>query len=519
MNKPEAEQPNDPEKRDVPETRATPLSPLDANIDSEGLSFPTAVVGPRRSVPHLFQGSMLWLLTLACMLLAIGLVWWSLPPRGIEIVVHFPEGHGLEAEDAVRFRGIDVGHVEKVSLNPELDAVDVTIHLKPFAEPLAREGTRFWIVRPELSISGISGLETAVGHKYVGLIPGERDGAFQRVFRGLDDSPPEALAEDGIELIFRGEKRHSISAGSPVTFRGVEIGRILTVGLSSDSRYVDARARIFEDYKQLITTDTVVWATSGVNLDFKFGQGLVLNTESLETIARGGVSLLTIRNGGKSVQSGHVMTLNAKPELSWFEAANNVRATNIELRGAIPLRMQWVNSSRILGGQKDRTISGVPIVNSSGETFLILPGDVFETPSRYKEGTLTIAPVNSNEMVVSIEPDAEKEAQTLVKLKVPKEFCSNWLAAPKDFRQREEGEESVAVRGSMPGSASSVFVHYPIDAENVDEDGKLLTFTEDEDLWHGTPLLSNLDGKVVGVLSITGRGQARILAIDPELLR
>ncbi len=513
MNKPDSDNTGD-----TSHDAAKFISPLDADIGAEGNDFPTALVGSRLSLSQLFQGSTFWLLTLACMVLAIGLVWWSLPSRGIEIVVHFPEGHGLKAEDAVRFRGIDVGHVEKVILNPKLDAVDVTIHLKPFAQPLAREGTRFWIVRPQLSISGISGLETAVGHKYVGLIPGEEGGAFQRIFRGLEDSPPEALAADGIELIFRGEKRHSISAGSPVTFRGVEIGRILTVGLSSDSRYVDARARIYHEYRQLLTTNTVVWATSGVNLDFKFGQGLVLNTESLETIARGGVSLLTIRNGGKPVQSGHVFSLFGKPELEWFEAANNVRATNIELRGAIPLRMQWINSSRILGGQKARTISGVPIVNDDGETSIIVPGDVYAVPKKYKEGSLTIGPINSSELVVAIEPDSELAIQSLVEIKVPKEFCSNWLAAPKDFRAPENGESFIAVRGSMPGSANSVFVHCPIDAGNVGDDGKLLTFTEDKDLWHGTPLLSNLDGKVIGVLSVAGRGQAKVLMIDSSLL-
>ncbi len=82
--------------------------------------------------------------TRMCLIVAIGVAWWSLPQRGVTVEVHFPDGHGLEAEDAVRFRGIDVGIVEKVSLNSELSGVDVTVNLLPFAEPLAREGTRFW---------------------------------------------------------------------------------------------------------------------------------------------------------------------------------------------------------------------------------------------------------------------------------------------------------------------------------------------------------------------------------------
>ena len=211
-------------------------------------SLPTALVRPSRlSQAADFTGTYMWVVALVCLLIAIALVAWSLPERGININIHFPEGHGLESEDAVRFRGINVGIVEEVQLNPGLTGVDVRVNLKPFAQELAREGTRFWIVRPELSLAGISGLETAVGHKYIGLLPGEPDAAFQRSFQGLAASPPEAFAAGGMEIIIRGDRKHSVSNGAPVTCRGVEIGRILSVGLSQDGRFVDVPARILKN--------------------------------------------------------------------------------------------------------------------------------------------------------------------------------------------------------------------------------------------------------------------------------
>lgn len=513
MSKPE------PDGDPTPPSPATQPAPSEAPKSAlESGQIPTASVESRLTLGDLIRGSKLWVLTLGCLLLAIGLAWWSLPTRGIEIVIHFPEGHGLEAEDVVRFRGIEVGEVTSVSLNSELNAVDVTVQLKPSAKSLARQGTRFWIVRPELSISRISGLETAVGHKYVGLMPGEPGGTFQREFQGLDDSPPDAMADHGIELVFRGEKRFSVSAGSPVTFRGVEIGRILSVGLSSDSRHVDIRARIYQKHKQLITSNTVVWANSGVNLDFKFGQGLMLNTESLETIARGGVSVLTIQNGGHAIHSGHVFELHGRPEEGWLEAAKNFRATKFDPRGAIPLQLKWTSTARILGGQKDRTMGGVPIVDRQGKTALLVPGDIYELPRKLEAGSLKIGPAHEMEHAIVIEPDEEKALLPLIRLPVPKSFCSNWLAAPKDFRNPENPEDCVAVRGSMPGSVNSAFVTYSIDPDDIDENWQLTKFSGDESLWHGTPILSNVDGKIIGVLSVTGRGQAMIQRIDPELL-
>ena len=138
------------------------------NPQSENPPIPVANVRQAKSV---FRASYMWLMTLVCLAIAIGIVWWSLPEVGHRITIHFPDGHGLESEDKVRYRGIDVGTVDDVRLNPDLSGVDVSVTLAPFAEPLAREGTRFWVVRPELSLSRISGIETDVGHKYIGLPP------------------------------------------------------------------------------------------------------------------------------------------------------------------------------------------------------------------------------------------------------------------------------------------------------------------------------------------------------------
>ena len=98
----------------------------------------------------------MWWLTAACLIIAIGLVWWSMPDSGLPITVRFPEGHGLQPEDQVLYRGIEVGTVDAVELGDDLNNVDVSITLRSSASNLARQGTRFWIVRPQLSLSKIA---------------------------------------------------------------------------------------------------------------------------------------------------------------------------------------------------------------------------------------------------------------------------------------------------------------------------------------------------------------------------
>ncbi|MEO1982192.1 MAG: hypothetical protein ABGZ24_16880, partial [Fuerstiella sp.] len=53
--------------------------------------FPVAEVKDAASAPAVLRLSKMWWLTLLCLLLAIGLVWNSLPERGPEITIQFPE--------------------------------------------------------------------------------------------------------------------------------------------------------------------------------------------------------------------------------------------------------------------------------------------------------------------------------------------------------------------------------------------------------------------------------------------
>jgi paraquat-inducible protein B len=132
--------------------------------------FPVAKVNEAKR-PWWTTMSKMWLVSLACLLLAVGLTWYASGSPGTKLSLHFSEGHGLKPGDAIRHRGIEIGHVEAVSLEPTLRGIEVKAVLHDNAKAIACEGSRFWIVRPQLGLTGVSGLETAVGSKYIGVIP------------------------------------------------------------------------------------------------------------------------------------------------------------------------------------------------------------------------------------------------------------------------------------------------------------------------------------------------------------
>jgi len=475
---------------------------------------PVAEVRPRSSKLHqYFGGSSLWLLTLLCLLVSAGLIWWSMPTRGTIITIRFPEGHGLQPEDTVRYRGIEVGTVDSVELDESLGEVEVDVLLKPSATQLATEGTRFWIVRPELSLTRISGLETAIGHKYIGVSPGTDDES-QAVyhFQGLADVPVDTLSDSGIELILRGDKRYGVSNGSAVTFRGVEVGTVLDVALSQDGQQVHIRVRIFDKFEELLTSQTVFWATSGVDFDFNFGlngSNFDLDTESLDTLFRGGVSMIT-PGQGSPVSPGDVFTLHATAEDEWLTNAASFSPTSIALRGAVPISAKWTPSGLIRGylGDKSTRCNGVAI-SSGGTGSVIFPSDIVEKSINEKAFELTIGKQSvSKETLESATVD-----RGLLRIETGEDL--NAFDARVDVASMDQAVECFAVRR---GEDAKTYFHMTITAESIkpSEDGQywnVIDFNGDRNVWHGAPVVTSEEGKLVGILLMRAR-QTQIIKIE-----
>ena len=481
---------------------------------------PVAEVRPRASAAYRYLGgSSLWVLTLICLLIAGALIWWSLPEHGTKITIRFPEGHGLRAEDPVRYRGIEVGRVETVQLDGSLDEVEVEVLLKPSASQLASEGARFWIVRPELSFTRISGLETAIGHKYIGVSPGPEEAAGRRHFQGLADVPVDTLSETGMELTLRGDKSYSVGDGAPVSYRGVEVGTVLDVALSQEARYVDVRVRIFDQYADLLTQNTKFWATSGLDLDFEFGfnGGFNLDTESLETLARGGVSLITTGQG-KPASPGDVFTLHAAAEEDWFAAASKFATASVPLKGAVPIKGTW-DKSGFFGAKRKASLqcNGVAVVRD-GVASLLVPADVFEEAGDKESFELTVE--GSKLAAAGLVGAESKAGSELVSLSADGAFeiQSKPFVLDADLAKVEQPVDCLAVRR---GEDADAFFHVAIKADSIRPDvvdsnrWKLIDFNGDRKVWHGSPVISAADGKLIGVLLILSR-EAYVLKLGRE---
>ena len=234
-----------------------------------------------------------------------------------EVRVLFPAGEGLTAGDPVRYLGIDVGEVTHVELTDDLHAVWVGVRLVGSAQKLARQGTQFWIERPRLDISEIRGLDTLVAGRYLALEPPLGNSDPAQSFSGLSEPPPLVRREGSLELELEARQRMGLVRGAPITYRGLEVGRVADVGLASDGASVTIRAIIEPEYADLVRTNSVWWSTGGFKLDANL-TGVNVAVDSFTAWLRGGLSFATPNTPGEKVATGYRFGVAEKADADWL---------------------------------------------------------------------------------------------------------------------------------------------------------------------------------------------------------
>ena len=276
--------------------------------------------------------SKMWWITLVCLGIAGYLAWHSHRPTGIEIAISFPEGHGLKVGDALQHRGIDIGIVTAVELARDFHGVQTTVSLDESAKGIAVEDSRFWIVRPQLSLTNIRGLETAVGAKYIAVEPGVENSPASRTFAGLKDPPAIGIDAEGVEIKLVGAKSYGINPGSPVTYRGIPVGQIVSMELSHDALHVNVRAKVRTEYAQLLRKGSKFWKTSGFDVDINPLKGIHVHAESLATLAKGGVAFVSPKTRNpddlSAISPGQEFFLHEKVDEDWVEDAAPIEISN-----------------------------------------------------------------------------------------------------------------------------------------------------------------------------------------------
>ncbi len=254
--------------------------------------------------------SLVWLVPLVVALVGGWLVYKTLSEKGPVITVAFKTAEGIEAgKTRVRYKNIEVGLVETVRFSDDFSHVVLSVQMARETDAFLGRGARFWVVRPQLSVRGVSGLGTLVSGAYIEIEPGT--GAPQRHFEGLESPPVVKAEEAGVRVTLVADRLGSLDTGSPIYYRGILAGEVLGHELGNDRKSVLVYGFVRAPFDQLVRSNSRFWNVSGVDVDVS-SDGIAVRTESMQTVLFGGVAFETpdTPEPAKSDLAGVIFTLH-----------------------------------------------------------------------------------------------------------------------------------------------------------------------------------------------------------------
>lgn len=269
---------------------------------------PEVSVSPTRKM-FLSGASVIWIIPVLALLVAAGVAWKSFNDRGPLILVEFEKGAGIApGETELKYRDVTVGRVEKVGFTQGLGKVAASIRVEKEVAPYIDNGALFWIVQPEVTAQGITGLSTVLSGVYIEGSWDGRIGTFANQFQGASEPPLIRPGQDGLEIAFRTVANGQLTDNAPILYKGIEVGRVGRAKIAPRGNFAIVEAIIFDEHRGLINGSTRFWDTSGFSVNIS-PAGAEIDFASLATLIGGGVTFDTFISGGNVVQDGTVFEI------------------------------------------------------------------------------------------------------------------------------------------------------------------------------------------------------------------
>ncbi|MEM8738144.1 MAG: MlaD family protein [Planctomycetota bacterium] len=283
---------------------------------------------------------------------------WLLPIVGLAVVAYFgywayeqnqpnatltvQDAAGIKAfQTPVLCRGVEVGKVTAVLLQPEAREAEIRMRLNDSALRLATADSDWWIVRPSLGLTDVSEIESLLAGPSIEFRPGAEPPATR--FHALAGPPADAWMRGGLEMMIQAKDRGAIEPGTLLRYRGIPIGRVVNLRLPTDGRVVVFTAEVDKPYAHLIRENTVFWHSRTFDATVRrvtLGlDGYVFEVPRLNSAVDISIHVANPNDAGDLAAAGRVYTLDKsapKGVEDWSPDLGSAPSGNLNLANTDP---------------------------------------------------------------------------------------------------------------------------------------------------------------------------------------
>lgn len=209
---------------------------------------------------------------------------------GQQIILTAEDATNLSKGMALRYLGLTIGEIDSVQLDQKNNKIisKALIH-RNYMALIAKEGSRFKVISPQISAGGIENIDSLL-QPYIDVEIGS--GKTKTQFALAQSINNNIKYTNGLPLVLETTDALNITTGSPIMYRGVEVGTIKNLELNSLGDRVLIHIVIASKYQHLVRKNSEFWIASGYDFNLSLS-GAQFNTGSVQQLLKGGISFST----------------------------------------------------------------------------------------------------------------------------------------------------------------------------------------------------------------------------------
>ena len=263
--------------------------------------------------------SFIWVLPIIILCILGWIAYESYMKKGTNITVVFKSAEGLkEGVTPLEYRGLQLGKVTKITMYEDLKSVSVNILVKnDVAQYVATQSSRFWIKKPTISLTKISGLSTLISGYKIEFSPKfktqeEYDNAIEQYsFVGLDSQPDDELADNGYYISIIANDKDNVEVGTPIFYNKFQIGEVVAKEFKDEKVYLNSY--IYDKFNYLVNKSSKFVMNEALNVRYGPG-GLKIELGSLYSALVGGITVVTEDKNAEKIKKDETYNLYANKD-------------------------------------------------------------------------------------------------------------------------------------------------------------------------------------------------------------
>ena len=182
---------------------------------------------------------------------------------------------------------------------------------------MASEGSSFWIKKPTVSLTKVSGLNTLISGYKIELSPTLKSkeefhkAQSKYYFDGLDTQPNDEIDNDGYYISLVANDKDNVEVGTPIFYNNFQIGEITAKEFIFEKVYFTAY--IYDKFNYLVNKSSQFFINEALKVSYG-ASGLNVEVGSLYSALVGGVTVITPDKNEAKILKGENYILYGKKD-------------------------------------------------------------------------------------------------------------------------------------------------------------------------------------------------------------